>query len=120
MVESAPKKRLVTSSSDRSEAKKPKVRPTIVGTKASQARANAIKTAQKTAAAAASGTKPQRKKSMNNEPPTLAKTYHTTASSLKQRPAWDLRVKKKITSTLNVVKLIETTLGKSNRYDRIV
>ncbi|KAG1050253.1 hypothetical protein G6F43_007459 [Rhizopus delemar] len=93
MVESAPKKRLVSSSSDRSEAKKPKVRPTIVGTKASQARANAIKTAQKTAAAAASGTKPQRKKSMNNEPPTLAKTYHTTASSLKQRPAWDLRGK---------------------------
>ncbi|KAG1202597.1 hypothetical protein G6F35_012167 [Rhizopus arrhizus] len=30
---------------------------------------------------------------MNNEPPTLAKTYHTTASSLKQRPAWDLRGK---------------------------
>lgn len=94
------KKRLASPSTEKPGPKKI-ARPSIVATKASQARADAIRSAQRSAAAAANGTtsKVHRKKpddnSNNNskKTPTLAKSYHTKASSLKQRPAWDLRVR---------------------------
>ncbi|CAO3695572.1 unnamed protein product [Rhizopus microsporus] len=94
------KKRLASPSTEKPGPKKI-ARPSIVATKASQARADAIRSAQQSAAAAANGTtsKVHRKKpddnSNNNskKTPTLAKSYHTKASSLKQRPAWDLRGK---------------------------
>ena len=63
-------------------------RPVIVGTKASQARAKAVKTQL-------TPTKPnvvRKKRPAPEDANTPVKTYQTTASSLKQRPAWDLRV----------------------------
>lgn len=65
-----------------------KPRPSIVGTKASEARAKAIKTAQ----LSATRSTPKRKRAATEQPNTTVKSYHTTASALKQRPAWDLRV----------------------------
>jgi hypothetical protein len=66
-----------------------KPRPSIVGTKASEARAKAIKSAQMSGSRSHA---PKRKRPPTEEPNTLVKSYHTTASGLKQRPAWDLRV----------------------------
>lgn len=64
-------------------------KPRVVGTKASQARAKAI-TAQ------LDSTKPKvlhkRRTAALAETDPLAKSYHTKASGLKERPSWDLRV----------------------------
>ncbi|KAI9272587.1 hypothetical protein BY458DRAFT_533324 [Sporodiniella umbellata] len=92
MVDNLPKKRVASVSSERTEIKKVRRLP-ITNTKASQARANAIRSAQKTTKTATNPTKPLRKKQTADPPPTLAKSYHTASSSLKQRPAWDLRGK---------------------------
>lgn len=83
------RKRPSTPSLSTSNAKRPvRARPAIVGTKATQARAKAIQSQLSTS-------KPnlvKRKKPTAEDPNTLVKSYHTTASELKQRPAWDLRV----------------------------
>jgi hypothetical protein len=84
------RKRPTTPSHNTSNAKRvARARPAIVGTKATQARAKAIQSQLSTS-------KPnlvKRKKPTAEDPNTLVKSYHTTASELKQRPAWDLRVK---------------------------
>lgn len=66
-----------------------KSRPAIAGTKATQARAKAIKSQLSTS-------KPntvKKRKPTAEDPNTPVKSYHTTASELKKRPAWDLRGK---------------------------
>lgn len=68
--------------------KRAAVQPRIVPTKASQARDRAIN-------AQLSSPKPnthKRRKTTLAETDPLAKSYHTKASVLKERPAWDLRV----------------------------
>lgn len=95
-------------------------RPRVVGTKASQARAKAI-TAQ------LDSTKPkvpQRKRpAVLAETDPLAKSYHTKASGLKQRPSWDLRV---IYYILDIHVYIKSNnlktffvIGQSRRHDSI-
>jgi hypothetical protein len=83
-----------TSSTDPTKVRKTvsAPRPSIVGTKASQARAKAIKSAQLSSNASNVSTKRKRPQPPPLQEPSLAKSYHTTASGLKQRPAWDLRV----------------------------
>lgn len=87
---SGSRKRTSTPSMVAPSAKLPakKLRPAIVGTKATQARAKAIKSQLSTS-------KPntiKKRKPAAEDPNTLVKSYHTTASELKKRPAWDLRV----------------------------
>lgn len=94
------RKRTVASSpmaTNKSKLKKPALtRPAIVGTKASLARAKAVN-AQLTATTS----KPliNRKRKVE-EPKTLARSYKTTAEGLKERAAWDLRVKTKVYNTM--------------------
>lgn len=81
------RKRPTTPTTNAPNAKRPVRRPAITGTKATQARAKAIQSQL--------STKPnviRKKKPIAEDPNTLVKSYHTTASELKQRPAWDLRV----------------------------
>ncbi|KAG2214292.1 hypothetical protein INT47_000848 [Mucor saturninus] len=86
-------------------------RPRVVGTKASQARAKAI-TAQ------LDSTKPkvpQRKRpAVLAETDPLAKSYHTKASGLKERPSWDLRGKVEDMTQLH--KFNKERLEKLNQY----
>ncbi|KAI8993398.1 hypothetical protein BDB01DRAFT_716170 [Pilobolus umbonatus] len=83
--------------------------PSIVGTKASQARAEAIRIAQLSNKKA-----PAKKRA--EAPKTLTNTYDTTASGLKRRPAWDLRGK--VEDMTELYKLNNQRLEELRNYKR--
>ncbi|KAI8345343.1 hypothetical protein BD560DRAFT_458378 [Blakeslea trispora] len=104
------KRRLETTDDKKLKTRKV-LRPTIAGTKASQARAKAIN--------AQIHDKPTThtvKRKRQADAPTLSSTYKMTAAGLKERPSWDLRGK--VADMTQLIELNNQKLDELRKFKR--